>query len=293
MNILKSSLVFLFSLNLFAVACAPSQPTATPVPTAEFVQATVIPATAIPTLTPTRLPIETPIPLKELYQFDSKFISEPELAIAYSHNLLVLRGYERQGWSYDNALYTPVEFPDGAKGAFVALGFSGIARGYKLLYRLEQENRFRLIQLEDSVFDWGMDFGDRTTSEQQKVPLKHPELLYDANGNSEQLIQLTGSAHQGTGLWNNGFFEVLKITDSGWQVLFSGTHFDANFSYRGDYKQYAYEYLDVDGDANKEIIQTGKECKVGFIHNNEQELTDCKTIHKIYKYDGEVFTEQP
>lgn len=291
---MKLIIAFLFGLSVFAVACSQAQLSPTPQTPRVTASPTIkIPHTATPTAaaTPTRtaFPTRTPIPLTDLYLQNPKLITDPELAIAYSHNLLILRGYE-QGFSYDNALFTPVEFLDGARGAFVALGFGGPAHGYKLLYRVEADNTFRLVQMEDSFYEWGMDFGNRETTFDEKVGLSFPELVFDANGEPEHLIELTGSAHQGTGLWSSGYFEILKIADTGAYVIFSDTHFEAVFGHQGDHKVYRYEYVDLDGDWNKEIVKTGTECKL-YINANSK--TDCKNIHEIYKYNGEEYVKQP
>ncbi len=283
-------LAFLFALCIWVVACSQPQPIPTPlIPTQTNVPST----TATPTVsdTPTRspFPTRTPIPLADLYLKNPKLITDPELAAAYSHNLLILRGYE-QGFSYDNALYTPVKFPDGSQGIFVAIGYSGGTRGYKLLYRIEK-TEFRLIDLSLDDYDWGMNWGDNRVPA-QKVDLKFPELIYGKDGKPERLIELYGSGHFGVGFFKVGH-EIVRATDKGLKTIFSDKQLYVVYDYPGDYDEYSYRFDDLDADGIKEIIKDGNECN--WIENPDysRQKINCKSIHEIYKYNGDIYVKQP
>lgn len=275
--------------QVYPTAIAPAQIPTNPSPTVP--EPTITPIQSV-SATSTPRAIRPSNTLGNLVQRYPAFIGTSDLAIAYSFNLLVLLGYE-EGFQYDNAVYTSIVFPDGSKGAFVAMGFSGITRGYKILYKTHQDE-FRIVQLSQDPEDWGINWGKELGRAQEKVDLKFPELIRSQDGTSERVIELSGADHMGTGLWTNGYFEILRIDDDGFKVIFSGNKLTANYNSDPSENQSIFEYRDLDGDGNKEIIKEGQDCGVTFNQQlNSWSHTRCRPIHEIYKYNGDTYVKQP
>lgn len=209
-------------------------------------------------------------------------ILSSEKAIAYSFHLLLDRGIEK-GLMYDNASYTQVKFPNGDDGAFVAIGFSGIARGYQFLYRIKSGHA-ELFNL--SGWDWGI----RDLQQDTRANIEFLELFPRLD--NKQVFKLIGAGHAGTGLWTHGYFQIIEITDSGVKVIFDGAEVQLAMSNGGYHRQYEYQYVDLDDDGTKEIIKRGQECQY-FIDRNELKRTNCMQINELYRFDGNEYVRHP
>ena len=282
--------VFVFALCLLFVACSRPEPTSTPlIPTATVASTIKIPETAFPTVnpTPTTAPYATRAPFPVDFYFNNpRFVTESDLAIAFSLNFLKLRDYF-MGY-YENALFSPIEFPDGSKGAFVAMGFDPPRRGYKFVYRIERES-FQVVQIWQDDYSWGTTWGNASHIAKGKVPLEFPELIYDIEGKPIPLIEVSGVHYPGVGLIDDGHFQILQVIDDGVKVIFSGS----KLIRMGDEKEYHYQYTDLDADGNKEIIKDGEECNVVQNDDGTWKRINCKPIHEIYKYNGVEYVKQP
>lgn len=210
-------------------------------------------------------------------------ILDPEGAIAHSLNLLRQRGIDR---AHDNANFGQVRFPNGELGAFVAIGFSGTAQGYQFLYRVEGGNVV-LVDLISGPIDWGI----WSLRDFETVDLAFPDLFPGENGAHGDVIQVTGTGHAGTGLWADGYFEIIEITEQGIRVLFSGVHASINANPGGYERRYTYAYEDLDDDGVKEIIQTGEECQLESGEGG-LEKTDCQPVEAIFAFDGTRYVQR-
>lgn len=109
------------------------------------------------------------------------------------------------------------------------------------------------------------------------------------------MIQVKGAGHAGTGLWLDGYFELIETTEEGIRVLFSGAHASINANPGGYERHCEYAYEDLDNDGVKKIIQTGKACQLGFGENSlESKLqkTDGQAIERVFQFDGRQYVEQ-
>lgn len=185
-----------------------------------------------------------------------------------------------KGFTADQVDYVPVQFPDGNKGAFIAFGFSGPTRGYQFLYRLSGD-KIASVELVTSGVGWGI------SRKKDKVDIEFLELFPNPNEYSQQLLKVTGLADYGSSLWDDGYFQIIDVTD-GIQVIFQGSEVEVNGNPEGWYNQYQYQYLDLDNDGVKEIIKEGEECKPGF--NDEEKkwepTSPCESIREIYRFNG-------
>jgi hypothetical protein len=220
---------------------------------------------------------------QEPTQPSAAMILEREGAIAHSLNLLRDQGVD---WGHDNANFAEVRFPDGERGAFVAVGFSGIAQGYQFLYRVEGE-KVVLVDFISGPIDWGV----WSLRDFERVDLAFPDLFTGEEDGDREVIQVTGAGHAGTGLWLDGYFELIEITEEGIHVLFSGAHASINANPGGWERHYEYAYEDLDDDGVKEIIQTGEECQ---LEPGESGLegTDCEPVERVFQFDGLTYVQR-
>jgi len=246
--------------------------------------------TLVPTLVSTDLPTETPTTIPATTETipstpSVNRISNPDEVIAYSYDLLLQQDLE-QGFGYDNANYAQVEFPNGDTGVFVAIGFSGIVRGYQFLYRI-RDDQTELVELVSGGWDWGI----RSLQDFDKVDIEVLELFPGANSQPRQILKVTGAGHVGTGLWEDGYFQIISITDDGIRVIFAGAEVEINANHQGWHRQYQYQYDDLDTDGYKEIIKEGEECRYQ-VGDEGLEKTDCQRVSKVYYFNGTEYVEQ-
>jgi hypothetical protein len=220
---------------------------------------------------------------QEPTQPSAAMILEREGAIAHSLNLLRDQGFD---WAHDNANFAEVRFPDGYRGVFVAVGFSGIAQGYQFLYRVD-DGDVALVDLISGPIDWGI----WSLQDFERVDLAFPDLFPGEDDGDREVIQVTGAGHEGTGLWLDGYFELIEITEEGIHVLFSGAHASINASPGGYERHYEYAYEDLNDDGVKEIIQTGEECQLEPGESG-REKTDCQPVEGIFQFDGRQYVAQ-
>ena len=206
-----------------------------------------------------------------------------EGAIAHSLNLLREQGID---WGHDNANFAGVRCPDGDRGAFVAIGFSGIAQGYQFLYRVD-DGEVVLADFISGPIDWGI----WSLRDFETVDLIFPDLFPGEDDGDREVIEVTGAGHAGTGLWVDGYFKIIEITEQGIRVLFSGAHASINANPDGYERRYEYAYEDLDDDGVKEIIQTGEACQLEPGESG-LEKTDCQPVERVFQFDGRHYVLQ-
>jgi hypothetical protein len=273
----KPKLNFLFSVLFLLVACAQTMPSPTPIPT----ETSAVSSSSAESSTP----VETPLPMPS-----AQYILDLERAIAYSCELLVNKGLEPE-LDYQGASSTLVRFPSGDQGVFVAIGFVGIARGYQLLYRVHG-HQVELVELRGpgavEQHMWGV--RSLHDSDLSAVGIEHLHLFADASGETQEVLRVVGAGHAGTGFWEDGYFEIVYVTDAGIRVVFSGAEAEINVNTQGWHRQYQYEYTDLNVDGNKEIVKTGEECVYLWEAQTESlQKTDCHDVEEIYRYNGTYF----
>lgn len=212
---------------------------------------------------------------------------DKETAITHSYNLLLEKGLLKVRWPYDNVNYAALKFPNGEAGAFVAMGFCCPAHGHQFLYRFHGD-QIELVQLLNNVQDWGL----RTLSLSDKVDIEFLELYQGKNGKPIQVLKVTGASHTGSGLGTEGDFQLVEITDAGLKVVFTGAELSVNGNNGGHENKYNYQFTDVDGDGNKEIIQAGEACSYEAVGNKLSKI-DCRNVEHVYHYNGAEYVRTP
>jgi hypothetical protein len=276
-------------------------------PTPETVRPTLLPPTALPPAempsptppsntpwpismpytpspTPTPRPTTTLTPSPTPPKIEVEQILDREQAIAYSYKLLQQRGLESE-FSPDNANFALVRFPNGDQGVFVALGYFGPTHGYQFLYRI-RGNEVELVDLVTEGANWG-DLADG-----KKADIEFLDLFSDIWGRPERVLKVTGSGHAGTDQGYEGIFQIIRITGAGIKVIFSGYeayHFLPPRQ-RGWTVHYQYEYVDLNGDGEKEIIEKGEVC---YYDNGDGGLNKlrCESLGSIYRFNGDEYVE--
>jgi hypothetical protein len=224
----------------------------------------------------TLIPLSTP---------DAQLILDPAWAIEYSYEILLHRELE-PGFSYESATFAEVQFPSGSKGVFVAIGFTGPAHGYQFLYRID-DSQVGLVEL--STWPPGTVWGLRSLQPSQQssaqVEIEFLSLFASDRNPPRQIIKLTGARHAGTGLWDDGCFEIIEITDEGLKGIFSGV--EARINMTNSETRCQYQYVDLDGDDNKEITEECERCEYRYDPDTwEREDLGCEISHTVYTYDG-------
>jgi hypothetical protein len=184
------------------------------------------------------------------------------------------------------ANYAQVEFPNGDAGVFVTVGFSGIVRGYQFLYRVRGD-QVELVELVSGGRDWGI----RSLQNFAKVDIEFLELFPGTSRQSGQVLKVTGAGHAGTGLWEDGYFQIISVTGDGIRVVFDGAEIEINASHQGWHRQYQYQYDDLDADGYSEIIKEGQECRYQ-VGDEGLEKIDCQRVKKVYYFNGTEYVEQ-
>jgi len=257
-------------------------PTATEAPTAISTATSQATKLVIPRLTPT--PTKTPLPIPPV-----QLILDSEQAIAYSYELLINKGLE-PGLHYQGASSALVRFPSGDQGVFVAIGFVGIARGYQFLYRIH-ERQVELVELLPGGYVWGM--RSLHDSDLNSVDIELLYLFTDADGQAKEVLKVVGAGHAGTGLWEDGHFEILNINDNGIKVVFAGVEAASNCNAGGYDKRYQYQYIDLDNDGSQEIVKEGEECEYQFSDEKGLHKTACKDVQEVYWFNGTEYVRRP
>jgi hypothetical protein len=197
--------------------------------------------------------------------------------IEYSYDLLIQRELE---YLSGNATCAQVEFPNGDTGVFVAIGFIGPTRGYQFLYRIENE-QVELVEFVSGEWAWGF----RSLQDFDRVDIEVLDLFAGTSNGPRQVLKVTGAGHAGTGLWEDGYFQIIKVTNEGIGVLFAGAEVEINANHQGWHRQYQYQYDDLDADGYSEIIKEGEECRYQA-SNPGLETTDCQKVKKVYYFNG-------
>lgn len=254
---------------------------------------------------------------------DPEVILNRESAIEFSYNLLRkmrLREFvigESSAADYeanafvDKALrsyhsnFTRVEFPNGDEGVFVAIGIPVMGLGglgFQFLYRIT-DKQIRLINLTQMSIAWGTKPKDSQENlkdifdpidQFEDADLEFVEFFCDEFGQCKKNLKIAGV---NSIFWKG--FQIIDITDNGAKVIFNETIVssfpDVNQS---DTSTFQYQYIDLDNDGIKEIIQNGEECHYvnNFMNNDEKlssEKVGCEKLPEIiYKFDGNEYVEQ-
>jgi len=211
--------------------------------------------------------------------------------VDYSYNLLVEKGIEPAGLSYDTSDFATVEFPDGKPGVFVTIGVSGIDRGYQLLYRIEKE-QFELIEpIRAGRYIWGLQSGQNEKRTLAQVDIELLDIFAKENSEWQDILKVTGAGHAGVGLWDDGYFEILAVTNNGLQELFTGVEFTTNSTTKDDFHE--YQFIDLDGDGNQEIVETIETCEYRINKDTwSREDLGCQQFQVIYKFDGNHYMSE-
>lgn len=214
----------------------------------------------------------------------SHFILEHDQAIAYSYEVLLQQGIEpRPGVSRAGTSFAIVRFPNDDQGVFVAIGLYGIARGYQFLYRIDGDQVELVEPIRQSQLVWGLEDAQGTKSE-----IEFLDQLIRASNSSRQTFKVTGVGHAGSGLWDEGYFEILQVTSNGLRVIFTGVETSTNSTTFNIHNQ--YQYVDLDGDGNKEIIEDSEYCEYRIEPSTwaKQDL-GCNQSRKVYHFDGVIY----
>ena len=85
--------------------------------------------------------------------------------------------------------------------------------------------------------------------------------------------------------WDDGYFEIIEITNEGIRVVFSGVE---TFRSNHQANQFEYQYIDLNEDGLKEIIKTGKQCEYEWnpAESDSWKEIGCEEVREEYEYDG-------
>jgi len=203
-------------------------------------------------------------------------------ALDASMQYLRERGLEEA--PYDSSAWIEVGFPDQASGMFVALGYLNPPRGYLFLFKHREDQLEQLDFKQTQDVAWGL-YSVRDGN--KKAEIESVQFFAGTN----QTVKVMGAGYI-NGVWQDGYFEIVKITEAEFETLFSAadfwtdqTMFDVNFQ---------YEFRDQDQDGNVDyILQTSQRCEyqVDSVTGDKQ-IFDCLYSQMIYKFDGKTFKEQ-
>jgi hypothetical protein len=204
-------------------------------------------------------------------------------ALTYTWALIRSRTDEpRSGW--DTSAYANIVFANGDTGAFVALGAWGVATGYQVLYRIHNRQVELIGPIRESRYLWGI----RNGRAQAPTNIEFLTLFTDARGNPVPLLKVTGAGHAGTGLQDEGVFELLAITDGGLRWVFGGQ--ETRIASGTLRERYRYEFLDLNEDGTAEIIRTGQVCKLQWRPPTwVEEIVNCTPVRELYRYNGSTY----
>ncbi len=260
------------------------------------------PPTATPDVTPTLTPTATRLPLASatvtpvptLPPIDAASILDRDRAAAYSADLL-----RQQGDSFVSATngynYAEIEFPHGDRGIVVALGTGvGPQRGRLMVLRVRGPDQVELVQQERGGTNWGL-WTTLRNGGQATLP-KYLTLHLNPSGPSQTLLKLAGWESAGVGLLLEGAFTIFEITDSGLRGIFNGTETAWALGMdMGEISRYQYQYADIDGDGQTEIVERGSTCAVRFDQTTNDWVevkTLCSASTRVYHYDGIQYRER-
>lgn len=214
-----------------------------------------------------------------------------DLVIDSSYDLLVAKGLEPAGLSYDTADAAVVQFPSGDQGVFVTIGAFGIARGYQLLYRVAGE-QFELIEpIRTGRYVWGLKSLQNEKRGSAQVDIEMVDIIAQRHSEWQAIVKVTGAGHAGSGLWDDGYFEILAVTETGLQELFAGVEFSTDSTTVDRYQ--AYKFTDLDGDGTQEIMVAVENCEYRVSQDSEQrEDLGCQQSQAVYKFDGTRYVSE-
>ncbi len=192
--------------------------------------------------------VELPLPAN-VEPPDAAMVLDPVAVADYTVHL-VEQIYGRS--CYDGFLtdYVPVDFPSGKKGAFVSVGCSTGTYGFLLLYRVDGDHC--AIYRAPLGANWG-----RVVLNDDKtiVRIKALDLFAGPRHGLGTVLQVTGLRHTGSSQYSSSF-AIIAVTDEGMRILFTGYR---QIYLGGDrtevWTDYTYDYLDLDGDGIREILQ--------------------------------------
>ena len=217
---------------------------------------------------------------------DAKLILDSETSTAYAYNFAQHQGSDwRLGPQYFSS--TPIKFPSGAEGLLVTITLWWKWEACQILFRIDGEH-FDLV-------DW---MPGPTGLEMLEPAEDHYEVihLFPDDGLHGPVLKLVGAASGGTGL-RTDWFEIVEVKDDGLHTLFRGEEYSHVLSFLeggpGDEETHHFQYVDLDGDGTKEIIEDVERCSVKFKNDDEWEKVSCETWQTVYHYNGAEFVEMP
>lgn len=100
------------------------------------------------------------------------------------------------------------------------------------------------------------------------------------------VIKVTGARHDGTGLFANGVFEIIHITEEGFEILFRDLeeNWVASTGEKGLHEKYTYEFQDISGNGIDEIVKTGQKCTLRLGNDGRFLDTNCAVVKDIFVY---------
>lgn len=175
-----------------------------------------------------------------------------EQAIGHALRELERRGLE-SGSSHDAAIHLPVRFRDGEEGLFIAIGFSGAARGYSMIGRVVF-GRFEPFEIRRDDVDWGV-FSLR--GERRTVNGGTMKMILDPRVGPEEVVMIQGAVHRGTDDDEEGHLELLRVNQRRIEVLFKGAAADGfvGASQARLWTEHSFDMIDTDRDGVDEICR--------------------------------------
>jgi hypothetical protein len=142
---------------------------------------------------------------------------------------------------YNAAQAVPVTFANGTAGAFVTFEVSGPARGYQVL--LQTQGGFFTILEQRNTLPNG--WGRRLTAwnDRASTPIELMNLKLEANQPARALLRVNGYGHAGTGMVDNGVFEIIDVQEKRIRVLFRGAETSNSFNAEGWVETYTHVLL--------------------------------------------------
>ncbi len=212
--------------------------------------------------------------------------------IAHTFDLVKQNGWPSDT-DYETTDMVEVKFPNGDKGVFGTIGIaSGPLHGYMFLYRIQDE-KLKTVLLSPSGPLWGLrSFQSKWDDPDNRTHIEFLDLLIDKEGRSRQTLRFSGAGHSGSGLFSDGVFGIIEITENGIDALFMGEEGSTTLLGNSMIEvRYSYEYVDLSGDRNKEIVQDQETCEYRLDLKTFQktEKMNCKNSRATFIYNGTQF----
>jgi hypothetical protein len=215
-------------------------------------------------------------------RFEADEFRERDGALRAAHDHLLILGREA-GFAWDAADAIDVVLPDGAAGVLVALGFSGPARGYLVLFRIAGDEAVP-VAVEEGPIDWGI----RSLRDEVPETLRLERLtpLADPTGHGS-FVRAVGAGHAGTGEWVDGFVLWVEVRDDGLESVYTGIDLYVTHGLDAREERCRREVADLDGDGTIEIVERCRACSLEQQASGERVEVDCAEEQRLeYRWDG-------